>query len=220
MIDKYNLLPGLRCAIWMDATDASELAQGTEFAVTHQMPAIAVVPDAVPVIWPWVEGRGIEIGVRVSSTANRGAASQLTPQIKAAFMQGADGAIISMTPRGLEKFADDMCIVRNDLFFDKKMTIMLDLNDIDDCNAWAGVFDALGRVGANRVMLTWGGDDGDASDFVGRVYGMLGLWDQSTFDGDMHFALGADITRVIQTSRLVEKMQPRLSPRVVYYIPF
>lgn len=177
-----------------------------------------MTPDAVRVVWPWVEGRGIEIWAYLEYGAGRDSASELARGAKNAFMHGADGVIVTMRRRAIGAFADDMHVVRDDLFFNKNLTIALDASDVEP-DQWSYVFSGLGRVRADGLMITCDNSVDLSSDFLGRVYGMLDNWDAGAFDGELNFALGDDLTRHVMASRLTQKMRPNGAAAARFFIP-
>ena len=218
MIDTESILSEIKCGAWIDGTDATDLARASDFVIAHHISTVSVDADAVPVVWPWLEGHGIKIMARITAARGVNAGSMLSRAVRDVFMHGADGAMVSLTPRMLGGFSDDMCLVRDDLFFNKNLTVVLDINGIEP-DGWGAVLGPLRLVRADGLLLTLGHDAGDASDFVGRVYGLLNAWGAGQFDGELDFAVGPNPIRTIQASRLVQKMRPDIAERSRFYIP-
>ena len=70
---------------------------------------------------------------------------------------------------------------------------------------------------ATGLVCALARDDGDASDFVGRVYAALVAWDAAG-DMDLHFVTGKNPVRVEQAMRLVQSVRPELAPRVKFFV--
>lgn len=192
--------------------DAGELARMAQYTIEHQMRMISAAPDDVAALWAWLEKMPIKIVARFylppRAARDVDKISDLSARINAAFKQGANGAQIFMRAADLPAFADEISIVRDDLFFNKDLSIGLDISDVDACE-WGAVFDALRRVRATSLTLVLARDRGDKSDFVGRVYALLNAW--SDLRCDLHFVLGTSRLRIEQAGRLVQKMQPALA---------
>ena len=62
-------------------------------------------------------------------------------------------------------------------------------------------------------------DAGDKSDFVGRIYGMLDVWDV-TNNFDLHFVLGQDFCRIEQVLRLIKSEKPQLLNRARFFVNY
>lgn len=215
MIDSDSFFQdwGAVLAAWCgQVQDAGDLARMAQYAVEHQMRMVSVAPDDVEVLWAWLENMPIKIvarfylPARASRDVNK--ISELSMRINTAFKQGASGAQIFMRAADLHAFADEIAMVRDDLFFNKDLSIGLDISDVD-ASQWPVVFDALRRVRATSLTLVLARDTGNKSDFVGRVYGVLNAWEN--LNCDLHFVPGNNTMRIEQAGRLIQKMQPALA---------
>lgn len=218
MIGREEILSQCPCAALVQGDDDAALAQGVEGALGIHVDVLSVAAPLVQRVWPWVEGRGVTLFARLQ-VGGRYAPSELARDVRDALNHGADGAIIGMPRRSLEAFANDMCRVRNDLFFNKKLSVALDVDTVDFPD-WPAVFQALCQVNADNLMLVHTNDAGDASDFVGRLYGLMTAWDRDAFAGAVHFSLGDNWLRTLQAARLVQKMRPELMAACRFFIPF
>lgn len=214
----FEQLGGNSCLWCGGATDGSDLAAAAEFAVSNKMPFVSVTPDGVGVMWPWLENTSVGIVARfyVDGGLNPDAASDLARRARTAFRRGAVGAQVFLRARDLSSFVSEIEAVRDDLFFNKMLSVGLDIGEIDGAD-WGGVYAALQKIRADSLLLALTVDRGAKSDFVGRVYGMLNGWGDA-WRGDVHFALGGNFVRADQAWRLIEKMRPELAMRARFFI--
>ncbi len=207
------------CGIWMSACEDGDMARVAEYAIAHDVKYISVVPDAVARVWPWLEKTGIQIYARfymdAPARAYMGAMSDLCTRVRAAFANGADGAQIFIKHSDLRRFVGEMLAIRDDLFFNKKLCIGVEISDIEPSD-WASVFDALAQIRADAVIFAITKYDVNKSDFVGRVYGALDMWNGG--DMELHFALGVNYIPMEQAMRLVQKMQPTIAPNTKFWV--
>ena len=210
MMTTNALFSEIHCGAWVDAPDAAELARAADCVIENHLDTICVKPSAVGTLWPWIEGRGITIMARIDG------ATGLTRQITDVLRQGADGAIVSLTPATLRSWANDIAVVRDDLFFNKKLTVCLDIDGVDE-NSWPEISTLLARIRADAVMFDMNRDAGDASDFVGRVYGILNVWDWDMFDGKLQWANLSEL-RMVQAWRLIQKMRPDIAAQTQFFV--
>ena len=214
MIEMNDFFAGIRdkVGLWCGGDFVGvDLARMAQIAVEQQVGCVSVVPDSVGVLCPWLEKTSIEILGRFylpDVRVNEKAISDVTVQINNAFKHGATGAQVFVRYKKLAELVQQVAIIRDDLFFNRKLIIGLDIADIGPYD-WANVFDNLKKIRADAVMFALTRDTGDKSDFVGRVYGMLENWD-SGFVGELHWALGNNPVRIEQANRLVESMQANL----------
>lgn len=213
---------GDRIALWCNAAVAgADLALASESVLGRNMGAISVAPSAVSVIWPWLERMPVKIVGRFYLSDGGPRAdeniSDLTQRINATLKQGASGAQIFVRPRDLKPLTAQLHLIRDDLFFNKELSIGLDIGDVD-ASDWPDVFAALNGLKANSMVLAMTRDAGDKSDFVGRIYGMLDAVAQGPWRGDLHFALGNNFLRIEQAYRLVQKIRPELLSGIRFFI--
>ncbi len=192
-----------------DAT-GTDLAYSAEVALSRHGDFVSVMPNAVSDIWPWLEKSDIKILARFY-LENIGAAvvdetiADLSARINSAFKAGANGAQIFMSWRNFPTFCRHIYAIRDDLFFNKHLSIGLDISEIDAMD-WGEVFNNLSNVRADSVVLAFVRDAGDKSDLVGRVYGMLS--ESRDWTGGLHFIPGDNSERVEQVYRLASAMRP------------
>lgn len=219
MIDNENILDDISgAALWCGADcDPTDLARYASVALEHNVAAISVAPMSVGVVWPWLENKNIPIFAWFYPRA-RGAAgaSEIVASINQAFKQGADGAQVFVSLQNLDEFVSQLYLIRDDLFFNKAAFVGVDICEIGPFD-WNSVFSALRKMRATGLVCALARDDGDASDFVGRVYAALSAWDAAG-DMDLHFVTGKNPVRVEQAMRLVQSVRPELAPRVKFFV--
>lgn len=224
MIDKSVIFDAigsgvaLWCATDMDATD---LADAVQFANARQLSDISVAPNMIQTVWPWLEGRPVKIMTRFyleQKKITEEHVSDITVRINSALRQGANGAQVFVDVDALGDLVEQTHVVRDDLFFNKDLSIGLDIGDIGPFD-WANVFANLRKINASSVVFAFTQDTGDKSDFVGRIYGMLNAWDlQNKFN--LHFAFGPNFMRIEQAQRLVQRVRPMLMDGLRFWISF
>ncbi len=200
-------------AMWCDGgRDTGELARVASSSVAHDMPVISALPDDVAMLWTWLEKTPARIYARfylpVRGGRDVGVISDLSARINAAFKQGAHGAQIFMRAADLDDFAEQIGVVRDDLFFNRELAIGIDISEVGPFE-WPVVFDALRRLRAGALVLVLARDGGDKSDFVGRMYAVLRA--AGDIKCDLHFVLGNNPLRMEQAARLVRGMRPALA---------
>ncbi len=200
-------------AMWCDGgRDTGELARVASSSVAHDMPVISALPDDVAMLWTWLEKTPARIYARfylpVRGGRDVGVISDLSARINAAFKQGAHGAQIFMRAADLDDFAEQIGVVRDDLFFNRELAIGIDISEVGPFE-WPAVFDALRRLRAGALVLVLARDGGDKSDFVGRMYAVLRA--AGDIKCDLHFVLGNNPLRMEQAARLVRGMRPALA---------
>ncbi len=224
MIDNENILGELlngHVAAWCSADmDANALAGVVDDAIAHGVHDISVGTSAVKIVWPWVEQTKIQISTRFYvPTRPRGIgaadASELTMNINSAFKCGATCAQMFMRVIDLGTIVKNLGPIREDLFFNKKLSVGLDICKIEPSD-WSDVFDALNALGASSVIFAMSHDMGDKSDFVGRFYGALNA--MGTFKGEVHFAPMANPVRIDQVMRLTEQLRPEKLSNLKFFI--
>lgn len=222
MIDKSVIFDaiGTGAALWcatdMDATD---LADAVQFANARQLSDISVAPNMIQTVWPWLEGRPVKIMTRFyleHKKITEEHVSDITVRINSALRQGANGAQVFVGVDALGDLVEQTHVVRDDLFFNKDLSIGLDIGDIGPFD-WGNVFANLRKINASSVVFAFTQDTGDKSDFVGRIYAMLNAWDlQNKFN--LHFAFGPNFMRIEQAQRLVQQVRPMLMDGLRFWI--
>lgn len=224
MIDMDSFLSKINChiGVWCGAEiDSAELARMVEFATDYNVDLLSVVPDAVGVVWPWIEAQDKKIIGRFyinDDKIDERVMSDITVRINATLKQGACGAQVFVRYKHLKSMIDQVAIIRDDLFFNRDLVIGLDIGDVD-ASDWADLFHELKRINASAVLFVLTKDAGKKSDFVGRVYGLLNAWD-ADFNGALHFALENRPERIDQARRLVESIRPELLPNLRFFVNY
>ncbi|MDL2295977.1 hypothetical protein LJC18_04190 [Lachnospiraceae bacterium OttesenSCG-928-E19] len=210
----------LRCESDQDSTGLIHIAENV---VAQKIPQISVYPQYVGSLWAWLEDKPVKIIARFDLDApckkggNReDAISGLSGEINRVFKKGAHGAEIFIPVNDMDAFADDLLPIRDDLFFNRDLTIGLDLNDIDT-NDWGGVFDFLNKLRAGAVLF-YLSDNKKAMDyFIGRIYALFEMIGDN-YTGQLQFALGNDQNKIEQIWRLCEKMRPDLLNKLKFFL--
>lgn len=219
--DIFDELAGA-AALWCASdVDDTDLAAMMEIAASRGITDVAVSPEQVKTVWPWLEKTPIKISARFYLPARDSGLvaddiSDVSSQITTAFKYGADTAQVFMRCNDLAGFVKCIAPIRSDLFFNKKLSIGLDINEINPSD-YGALFDALRACGANSLLLAFPRDVGNKSDFVGRLYGVLGAWDDA-WRGDIHFVFGTNEPRIDQTMRLITAVQPKLANNMKFFI--
>lgn len=222
MIDKSMIfdMVGTNAGLWCGADmDATDLADAVHCADVQKLPMISVVPNMVQTVWPWVEDNNIKIMSRFYLDGRKITEKQIsdiTVRINTSLRQGANGAQIFLSYGALAGLVEQTHVVRDDLFFNKDLSIGMDVGEIGPFD-WADVFANLQKINASSVIFVFTHDTGDKSDFVGRLYGMLNAWDAAN-KFSLQFAFGPNLLRIEQAMRLVQQMQPGLMGELRFWI--
>jgi hypothetical protein len=218
IFDMVGTSAGLWCGADMDATD---LADAVHCVDVQKLPVISVAPNMVQTVWPWVEGNNIKIMLRFyldGKKITEEQISDITVRINTSLRQGANGAQIFLSYGALAGLVEQTHVVRDDLFFNKDLSIGMDVGEIGPFD-WADVFANLQKINASSVIFVFTHDTGDKSDFVGRLYGMLNAWDAAN-KFSLQFAFGPNLLRIEQAMRLVQQMRPGLMGDLRFWINF
>ena len=210
-----------RIALWCnDIEDTSDLAVLADSIIENKIPVVSVPSKSLSFLWTCLEKTGVKIFTRYfveASTRNFDIdISELSQNIISFHKHGANGVQIFVKNRDLERFVELFSIVRDDLFFEHDLCIVMNIQDIN-VDEWAGVFDSLRELRTDSFGLVFDEDMGNRSDFIGRIYSMLDNWN---FAGDLHFMLGNNFDRIDQVIRLVESMRPELSDKLHFFLEY
>lgn len=224
MIDKNEVLKQIegKVGLWCGAgVEGADLAQAVGVLAEQKIGDVSVVPGVVPIIWPWLEDKNVKIYARFYLSEKRVTEKQIsdiTVRINNALRQGAHGAQVFLRAGALGGLVEQTYVIRDDLFFDKDLSIGLDIADID-ANDWDCIFENLRKINATSVVLVLTNDMGDKSDFVGRIYGMLNAWGADN-KFDLHFAFGPNFMRIEQALRLVQSVRPELEKKLKFWVNY
>ncbi len=226
MIDIDNILGELRphMGLWCPGGgEETDLAAMAEYIVANKIKMISAAADSVPTLWPWLENANVAINARFYLDAHvaRHAEKQisdLAARMNGLFKQGASGAQVFIRFADLELFVSQLHAIRDDLFFNKTLSIGVDIKEIGPYD-WDRLFELADKINAASIMIAMPNDTGDKSDFVGRVYAALNAWN-GAFRGDLHFALGQNFTRMEQAVRLVQAMRPELMANLRFFAAY
>lgn len=203
---------GLWCPMGGDETDLARIAEN---AVTTGMSVISAAPADVAILWPWLEGRRIKIYSRFYITHDT-SMDVLVGDINESFKKGADGTQIFLSLNNLSDFLTELRPVREDLFFNRNLSIGIDINDVGPYD-WANLYDMLAKLRADSLVLAFMRDTGKKSDFVGRVYAAMDAW-KTDFGGALHWVMGNDFERITQVVRLIQDMAPDVWQNSLFFI--
>ncbi len=221
MINENSIFNEVRSNISLMCRDdcaGADLAAAAGLAISNKMKSVCVAPERVSEVWPWLENKKIKILSRfsVAMPINDDAMSVLSGNISACFRAGADGAIVFINMKNLQKFALEISNVRDDLFFNKTFGVGIDIEQIDVFD-WNLLFGLLRIVRADSLVLRFTNDTGDKSDFVGRVFAMLDAA-RGDWGGAVNFVLGQNTVRLDQVYRLILKMKPDTISTTEFFI--
>ena len=216
VFDLVGTHAGLWCGVDLDATD---MANAVHVADVQKIPMISVAPGMVQTVWPWLENSCVKIMTRFyleGEKISENQISDITVRINTALRQGASGAQVFLSYAALEELVEQTYIVRDDLFFNKDLAIGMDISDVGPFD-WENVFENLRKINASSVIFVFARDDGNKSDFVGRIYAMLNAWGaENKFD--LHFAFGPNFMRIEQAQRLVQQIRPNLVGQMCFWV--
>ena len=221
MIEQNEILDDVRgnLALMCDGgCSGADLAAVAGVAITNKLRAVSVLPTVVSQIWPWIENTNIKIITRfyVNGKIDDNFMSDFSSQVIASFRDGADGAMVFLHMRDVDRFVSELSYVRDDLFFNKILAIGIDICEID-ASDWDGLFKLLRSVRADALTLFLSRDDGDKSDFVGRVYAMLTA-NMADWRGCVYFVPGNNIMRIDQFHRLTQQLRPNMAPTMMFFV--
>ena len=86
-----------------------------------------------------------------------------------------------------------------------------------DAFDWDGLFGVLQLLKADFFVLTFNNDNGNKSDFVGRIFAMLNA-SRGGWNGVVNFYLGQNIVRIDQVYRLIQKIKPETISKTEFLI--
>lgn len=209
-----------KVSLWVgDDVDATDLVGASEYAVDMHVSTVSVVPKDVKTVWPWLEKANIKIMSRFYlDSAGARTISDVAIDINSALKNGANGAQIILKLNDLERFVDSIISVRNDLFFNKDLSIGVDIFDVWPLD-WNGVFDVLKKVQASSLLLIMSRDEREKSDFIGRIYAALNSWDADA-NMELHVMLGESFSRATQVYRLVDANKPELLDKLKIFVSY
>lgn len=200
--------------VWFGAeSDSVALASGVEYAMSKNAGFVSVVPGAVDTVWPWLENKNIDIYARFYIENARRDFSEFVVAATRAFKHGANGAQVFMYPQNISNFVQNILPVRDDLFFNRKLFVGIDVCTVD-ANDWNVIFDSLSDVRADGLILMYTHENGDKSDFVGRVMNMIDAWNDN-FNGVLYVSFGANFMRIEQVLRLMKYEKPNIPVRII-----
>lgn len=223
MINKELLFNEIKnsLALINNGTDDASFVRLAENVIDNKIQIISVLPESIPKIWAWLENNPVQIFARFDfsdfSLKNcLDEISCLSENISTAFKKGADGCQIILKYSSLLDFISQILPIINGLFFNKKLFICLDLNEIGPFD-WDDVFLKINSVNAGLVLFDDEPIIGFGNQTIGKIYGLLNSID-SNCNTDIHFILGDDTGKIEQIHRLIEKLRPEIYPQIKFFI--
>lgn len=181
--------------------------------VSSNIKLISILPNMIKVIWSWLEKNNIEMFVRIYESDFENS-SDLIKHINSIYKIGATGIQLFIKKKNFISILPDFLTVKDNLFYNKKISFCFDLDDFS-VNNWSDIFFNLNKVKADIILLNYKKEKDE--DFVGLIYGFLDNFDDK-FKGEIHFSIGNSSIRVEQTWRLVEKIRPDLLSKIKFFI--
>lgn len=214
--------PACRALLCGTVDDDMDLARIAEYAVANKIDLLSALPAAVKVMWPWLEKTKVRLIGRfyleTIKKTNSDSVSDLTQAVNACFKTGGAGAQIFLRKSDLTAFVSQLRLIRDDLFFNKTLSLGLNINDIQPSDL-GDIFYNLNAIKADSFVLVLPKDEGDKSDFVGRLYGVLESWNFKG-RGGLHFVIGNSTFRMEQVIRLVQKIRPELLSKLKFFMNY
>lgn len=209
--DLHNMV-----SVWVPdgLDDTAELARVADYVVHNGIRVVSVGADDVKKIWPWLENSGVKIlsrflvdeGGKIDDVIS-GFAKMVTDVVR----HGADGVQVFIPCSCLGEFVRELEAIRDDLFFDKILSVGLDIEDVVGGD-WLDIFAELARICPGSILICGDRTGFDAkSDFVGRIYDMLKKWN---LDSDINMMFCGNMLRVAQVIRLVRGIRPELNEKM------
>ena len=208
-----------RIALWCDdVRDTADIAALANDIIENKISLVSVPSSIVSFIWTYLEKSKVKIFSRhYFETLNKNFdkdVSNLSEKIMADYKNGAHGIQLFVKMRDFERLIDLLTVIRDDLFFEHDLCLVLDVEDLGVDNIDL-ILRKLKDIRANAFGVRLAEDMGVRSDFIGRIYGILDKWD---FDGELHFMLKNNFERVDQSIRLIESLRPELGNRVHFFL--
>jgi len=204
--------------VWcFSSASAGTLVSAADVALRAKAKRVAVHPLHVHIVWSWMEGKDTEVFAAFQEPGMQAPdPSQLAAGICAAFKKGAAGVIIP----GRREVISALLPVRHDLFFGKKLLVLIDLKNIGGRD-WPEIFDDLKKMNADGVLLdTTGarskGGSAAGADVCGKFYGFLENFDNA-FSGSVSVMSGnPEIMESVL--RLARKMRPDIAKGLRFFV--
>lgn len=211
ILDDIELLK----ALWIGDSikDDADLARVADAAIGMSVPFVSMPAGAVGTFWPWIEDRNIKILARINFEIDAepekadNEISAFSKYLTATFRKGASGAQVFVPYAHVAQFVDAIYPIRNDLFFDRYLSIGLDVDKTDNTD-WSDVFEKIMKIKPDAILLFGRTEKFNPNtNFVGGIFSMLENWNPGP---DLHLMFGKNMLRVSQVLRLTEKMRPEI----------
>lgn len=206
-------------AMWCNRVDdTNDLAGMADKIIQLRVDTISACFDNVADLWPWFENMGIKLYTRFDFAPTKFETdfNELIKKVNVACKTGASGVQIFLNMRNFDRFIEGLLVVSEDLFYERDLSVCVDINDID-INNLGKFFEKLRSVNASSLGITFNKDTGKKSDFMSRIYALLNEWD---FDGVLHCISIEDKLRIAQVMRLVETVKPKIYEDLRFFIEY
>lgn len=200
-------------AVSFSGSDSYELISRVESAIKNKVGIISTEPDAVSIIWPWIEKRKISLIPRffISDEFN---AEILVQNINLTMKKGASGAHVFIDKKNMDQFLSCVGPVCADLFFNKDLFLGFELSSIQPMDM-ENMLEKLLEFEPKGLSVIF--DENADIDFVGSIYGFINALPPK-YNGGLHFMIGNVPSKIEQVWRLVEKLRPNLLKKIIFFI--
>ncbi|MBR5904676.1 MAG: hypothetical protein IKZ49_04045 [Alphaproteobacteria bacterium] len=206
-------------AMWCNRVeDTNDLAGMADKIIQLNVDTISAYFENISDLWPWLENSGIKLYTRFdfAPTKFESDFNDLIKKINSVCKTGAGGVQIFLNMRNFDRFIDNLSVVRDDLFYNRDLSICVDINEID-INNLAHFFEKLRSVSCSVLGITLNKDTKKKSDFMTRIYALLNEWD---FDGVLHCINIENKLRICQVMRLTETIKPDIYDELRFFIEY
>ncbi len=199
-----------KTSIWVpDGSDAGDLIRLASVAVNASADLISAPSESLHMLWSWLENKPVKIYCREQFNE----ISNLSMRAASDFKRGADGIQVFVKNGDLNKFVSEILMIKDDLFFGKKLSIAMNLDEIGPFDM-DDIFYNLNKVGADNLLLYWPTSPKKNKQFIGQIYGLFDSFDQSCV-ASLHFYTPNQLSEVVM--RLAEKIQPSIIEKIVFF---
>ncbi|MDR0319154.1 MAG: hypothetical protein LBH81_00220 [Rickettsiales bacterium] len=146
-----DIRPHLDLCCWTPA-DATELIGAAGTAARMGIPRISVAAASVPAVWSWLEKSPVALSAMVAWNSAKMGTADLVREITLPLKRGADQVQLYAKWKDLPKLSDALREIRDEIFFDKKLSLALSLDDVP-YNGWLDAFKYAKELRADNIML-------------------------------------------------------------------
>lgn len=146
-----EIRPHLDLCCW-NAPDASALIQAAALAAQFELRRISVDASSVASVWSWLEKSRVALSAMVAWNSDKADAAALARDITAPLKRGADSVQLFVRWKDLPKAAEALREIKSEIFFDKKLSVALSLDEAP-YDGWPAAFDCMDDLAADNIML-------------------------------------------------------------------